>query len=71
MSNSKQAVIYFLVSKLPVTYHPLLSSYFALAKVLVKNTTHDEFVVKATYTETKDLPKDVGLHFISNLLEVG
>jgi hypothetical protein len=42
MSNFKQVVIDFLVSKLPVIYHPLLSSYFALSKNIGKNnTTHD------------------------------
>jgi hypothetical protein len=50
MSNFKQAVNYFLVSKLPVIYHPLLSSYLALSKIIDKNnTTHDKFVVKATH----------------------
>jgi hypothetical protein len=42
MSNFKQIVIDFLVSKLPVIYHPLLSSYLALSKYIGKNnTTHD------------------------------
>jgi hypothetical protein len=56
MSNFKQVVIYFLVSKLPVTYYPLLSSYVALSKNIGKNnTTRDKFVVKATYIESTDL----------------
>jgi hypothetical protein len=47
----KQVVIDFLVSKLPVIYHPLLSSYLALSKNIGKNnTTHDV----ATYTESTD-----------------
>jgi hypothetical protein len=37
MSNFKQVVIDFLVSKLPVLYHPLLSSYLALSKTIGKN----------------------------------
>jgi hypothetical protein len=42
MSNFKQAVIDFLVSKLPVICHPLPSSYLALSKNIGKNnTTHD------------------------------
>jgi hypothetical protein len=42
MSNFKQVVIDFLVSKLPVIYHPLLSPYLALSKNISKNnTTHD------------------------------
>jgi hypothetical protein len=42
MSNFKQVVIDFLVSKLPVMYHPLLSSYLALSKNIGKNnTTYD------------------------------
>jgi hypothetical protein len=75
MSNFKQVVIYFLVSKLPVIYHPLLSSYLALSKNIGKNnTTHHKFVVKATYIESTDLPcslvRRLGLHFIHHLLEV-
>jgi hypothetical protein len=42
MSNFKQTVIDFLVSKLPVVYHLLLPSYLALSKNIGKNnTTHD------------------------------
>jgi hypothetical protein len=42
MSNFKQVVIDFLVSKLPVIYHLLLSSYQPLRKNIGKNnTTHD------------------------------
>jgi hypothetical protein len=39
MSNFKQVVIDFLVSKLPVIYHPLLSPYLALSKNIGKNNT--------------------------------
>jgi hypothetical protein len=73
MSNFKQVVIEFLVSKLPVIYHPLLSSYLALSKNIGKKTRH-MFVVKATYIESTDLPcslvRRLGLHFIHQLLEV-
>jgi hypothetical protein len=55
MSNYKQVVIDFLVSKLPVIYHPLLSLYIALRKILVKTTRHMMFVVKATFIESTDL----------------
>jgi hypothetical protein len=42
MSILKQVVIDFLVSKLLVIYHPLISSYLALSKNIGKNyTTHD------------------------------
>ncbi|PNF35612.1 hypothetical protein B7P43_G01879 [Cryptotermes secundus] len=42
MSNIKQVVIDFLVSKLPVIYNPLLSLYLTLSKNIGKNnTTHD------------------------------
>jgi hypothetical protein len=42
ISNFKEVVIDFLVSKLPVIYHPLLTSYLALSKTIGKdNTTHD------------------------------
>jgi hypothetical protein len=41
MSNFRQVVVDFLVSKLPVIYHPLLGSYLALSKNIGKNnTTH-------------------------------
>jgi hypothetical protein len=75
MSNFKQVVIYFLVSKLPVIYHPLLLSYPDLSKGIGKNnTTPDKFVVKATCIESADLPcslvRGLGLHFIYLLLEV-
>jgi hypothetical protein len=41
MSNFKQVVIDFLVSKLPVIYHPVLLPYLALSKNTGKNnTTH-------------------------------
>jgi hypothetical protein len=49
MSNFKQVVIYFLVSKLPVICHPLLSSYLTLSKNIDKNNAlYDKFVVEAT-----------------------
>jgi hypothetical protein len=52
MSNLKQVVIYFLASKLPVIYQPLLSWYLALSKNIGKNnTTPGKFVVKATFIE--------------------
>jgi hypothetical protein len=54
MSNFKQVVIDFLVSKLPVIYHPLLSSYLVLSKNIGKNKWHMIFVVKATYIESTD-----------------
>jgi hypothetical protein len=42
MSDFKQVVIDFLVTKLPVIYHLLLSSYLALSKYIGKNnTTHN------------------------------
>jgi hypothetical protein len=53
MSNFNQFEIYYLVSELPVIYHPLLSSYLALCKNTGKNdTTHHKFVVKATCIES-------------------
>jgi hypothetical protein len=53
MSNFKQVVIYFLVSKLPVIYQPILSLYLALSKNTGKNnTTPDTFVVKAPCIES-------------------
>jgi hypothetical protein len=46
MSNLKEVVIYFLVSKLPMIYHPLLS-YLAVNKHFGKNNmTLDKLVVK-------------------------
>jgi hypothetical protein len=48
MSNFKQVVIYILVSKLPVIYHPLLLLYLALSKNIGKNNTAPgKFVVRA------------------------
>jgi hypothetical protein len=71
MSNFKEVVIY-LVSKLPVIYHPLLSSYLALSKSIGKNNATHKFVVKATYIESTDLPcpllRCLGLHFIHHPL---
>jgi hypothetical protein len=53
MSNFKQVVIYSLVSKLPVIYHPLLTLSKSIGK---NNTTPDKFVVKATCIESTGLP---------------
>jgi hypothetical protein len=76
MSNFKRVVIYFLVSKLSVIYHPLLSSYLALSKNIAEsNTTRDMCLVKVTYIESTDLPRSLmrrlGLHFMYHLLESG
>jgi hypothetical protein len=50
MSNFKQVVIYILLSKLPVRNPSPPSSYLALSNNIgKKDTTQDEFVVKATY----------------------
>jgi hypothetical protein len=74
LSNFKQVVINFLVSKLPVIYQPPPPLLFlALSKNVAKNnTTHDKFAVKAI--ESTDLPfpsvRRLGLHFIHDLLEV-
>jgi hypothetical protein len=73
MSNFKQVVIYFLVSKLTMIYHLLPN--LALSKNIDKNsTTHDKFVVKATYIEITDLlfslATCLGLHSIHHLWEV-
>jgi hypothetical protein len=75
MSNFKQVVIYFLVSKLPVIYHPLLLLYLALSKNTGKNNmTPGTIVVKATSTESTGLPcspvRHLGLHFVHPLMEV-
>jgi hypothetical protein len=68
-------VTYFLVSKLPVIYKPLLSSYLYLSKNIGKNnTTPDKFVVKATCIESTGLPCSLVtrliLHFVHHLMEV-
>jgi hypothetical protein len=47
MSNFKQVVIDFLVSKLPVIYHSLLQSYLALSKNIGKNNTTHDFCFKS------------------------
>jgi hypothetical protein len=48
----KQVVIYFLVSKLSVLYHPLLSSYLALGNNIGRyNRTPDKFIVEAKCIE--------------------
>jgi hypothetical protein len=75
MSSFKKVMIYFLVSKLPVIYHPFLSPYLALSKNIGENNMmRDKFVVKATCIESTDLPcslvKRLGLHIIHHLLEV-
>jgi hypothetical protein len=75
MSNFEQVVIYFLVSKLPVIYHPLLLSYLALSKIFGQNNiTPGKFVVKATCIESTglicSLVRRVGLHFVHHLMEV-
>jgi hypothetical protein len=52
MSNFKQVVIDFLVSKpskLPVIYHPLLSSYLALSKNTGKNNMKRFHLCVAVY----------------------
>jgi hypothetical protein len=54
MFNFKQVVIDFLVSKLPVIYHPSYRRTSLSAKILVKITRHMMFVVKATYIESTD-----------------
>jgi hypothetical protein len=61
MSNFKQIVIDFLVTKLPVIYHPLLSSYIAISKNIGKNnTTHDvRFEVFTAVTMKKAVFWDV------------
>jgi hypothetical protein len=74
MSNFKQDVMYFIVLKVHVIYHPFISPYPALNKNTGKNnTTNDKFVVKATYIGSTDLCcsilKCLSLHFILNLLD--
>jgi hypothetical protein len=54
MSNFKRVVIDFLVSKLPVIYGPLLSSYLALSKNIGKNNTTYDVCLRATYIESTD-----------------